>query len=112
LPTTSQIRKEIKANGQITPIIDNVLEEMRRIESIRNNLFKECRTGDLFSKYTNKAGATNIVVNPAVKEYKAYCQQFNNLVKTLDGLLGNPKPKDTPKEPDALERIQSRYQQK
>lgn len=105
---TNKIKKQLKENEQITPVIETVLAEMMRIETIRNALFAEYQTDEILSKYTNKAGATNTVVNPAIKEYKAYCQQFNNLIKTLDSLLGNPREEGKPAEPDDYEKIRDR----
>ena len=105
---TNKIKKQLKDNGQITPVVETVLAEMLRIEAIRNSLYAEYMANQILSTYTNKAGATNTVVNPAIKEYKAYCQQFNNLIKTLDTLTGNPREEGRPPEPDPFEKIRDR----
>lgn len=108
---TNKIKKQIEENGQITPVIETVLAEMLRIEKIRNALFGQMQSEKNFKvceEYTNKAGATNTVVNPAIKEYKAYCQQFNNLIKTIDSLMGNPREEGRQPEPDPFEKIRDR----
>ena len=105
---TNKIKKQLEENGLVTPVIETVLAEMLRIEKIRDKLYKQANTGKVVEEYTNKAGATNTVVNPAIKEYKAYCQQFNNIIKTLDALTGSPREEGKPVEPDPFEKIRDR----
>ena len=87
---TKKIKLKLKKDGRITPIVDSILNELERIEKIRNSLYKAIEiamnNGEITEEYTNKAKETNNIINPAIKEYKSYCQRFNDLTKTLASL--------------------------
>ena len=89
-PYTKKIETKLKKDGNITTIVESVLNELKRIEKIRDSLFKSIEmtleNGSITEEYTNKAKATNEVINPAIKEYKSYSQRFNDLTKTLSSL--------------------------
>lgn len=86
---TIAIREELSKNQPLSSIQDSILCELERIESIRNNLYYSYEKSPVLKEYTNKNGSKNMVVNPAIKEYKAYSNQFNNMIKTLIMSVGS-----------------------
>ena len=104
----SKIRKILRKDSIPTdPILLGVLEELDRLESIRDALYSEYESKPLMEGYTNKAGATNLVVSAAVKEYKMYSQRFNELTKTLDRMIAERMP-DKQVEQDPLDMLNAR----
>jgi hypothetical protein len=104
-----KIRKNLKKTGVVVdPLLDGLLEELQRLEKIRNSLYEVYSdTSSILEKYTNKAGAENIVVSAVVKEYKMYSQRFNEVTKTLEKMLEVRVP-EKPKEPDQLDELNGR----
>lgn len=86
---TGEIRAQLSKNQPLNSIQDSVLCELERVESIRNKLYESYEKSPVLDEYTNKNGSKNMVVNPAIKEYKAYANQFNNLIKTLIMSVGS-----------------------
>ena len=117
-----------KKNVTIDPLLEGLLEQHERLESIMNDLYMSYandveraqqaaeaqadkagipRNTALFKSYTNKAGATNIIISDAVKEFKQYSQRFNEITKTLDMMLRARLPEE-PKEVDPLDQLNTR----
>lgn len=103
-----QLRVNLDKNIKLSPLLDGIIDELERIENIRDCLYKAYSEGDLFEEYTNKAGATNLVVNAAIKEYKSYSQRFNDLMKTIHNIIKDVIIPLTPDEPDPFEKILGR----
>lgn len=104
---SKELRQNLQKNIKISPLLDGLLDELERIENIRDSLYKAYSKGDLFEKYTNKAGATNLVVNAAIKEYKAYSQRFNDLIKTIQNIIKDVVVPDK-EELDSFEKLLGR----
>jgi len=82
---TTKMRSNLKKNNTYNSLISNVLDELERIEIIKNLLWEEIEELETITEeYTNKGGATNDILKPCIKEYKQYSNQFNNLMKTLN----------------------------
>lgn len=103
-----KIRKNLKKEGVIIdPLLDGLLEELERLENIRESLYDVYTTSDIIEEYTNKGGATNLVINAAVKEYKMYSQRFNEVSKTIENMLKTRVP-EKPQDDDPLDEINRR----
>lgn len=117
-----------KKNVDIDPLLEGLLEQHERLETIMSDLYSSYaadaemaqkkaeqkadregipRNSALFKEYTNKSGATNIIISDAVKEYKQYSQRFNETTKTLDMMLRARLPEEPPKE-DPLDTLNKR----
>lgn len=89
----NRMLKEKKINDAIT---DAWIDELKSVEKIKRKLGKEINNSNsMLEEYTNKSGATNITVSGVVKEYKAYTNQLNNLLKNLTTYI-DKKIKDLP----------------
>jgi hypothetical protein len=91
-----KIKKYMKRCGiELNPIIIEVLEEYDRLDNIRQKLYDEIEDKEVLEIYINKSGNSNEVITAAIKEYKSYTLQFNNLTKTLQGIIDNKSSGDT-----------------
>lgn len=82
-----------KEKIEIDPLLDATLEELERLDVIRNDLFGSYQKEDnLFKKHTNKAGATNIVMAAEVTEYKNYSDKFNKTVAAIEKMIEARRP--------------------
>ena len=103
----AEYRKSLGELANMSPI-NGLLDEMDRMERIRNDLYQACTDGKTVDGYTNKAGATNQVVNPAIKEYKAYSQRYADLCKTIEGIVKARAPElyqESTYQPDEFEKL-------
>lgn len=97
---TARIRKNLKKEKiTIDPLLDAELEEMERLGVIRDDLYNsymdlEDKNGnrELFKEYTNKSGATNIIMAAEVTEYKNYSDKFNKTVAAIEKMIEARKP--------------------
>ncbi|MBC7766193.1 MAG: hypothetical protein H7Y41_06875 [Hyphomonadaceae bacterium] len=84
LTYAEKVQKALKRSKVIPePLVLGLIEDLHRIEEIQGRLYIECQNGDMLIEYINKSGNSNIVINPVIKEYKAYSQQRNTLIKSL-----------------------------
>lgn len=108
------LRKKLKETMSASPLLEGLLDELERVENIRNTLYDAYNKDKLFEEYTNKAGYTNLIINAAIKEYKAYSQRFNDLVKTIHVIIkdiiivGGTLPNGKPAELDEFEKLVKR----
>lgn len=107
---TQELREDISNSMEINAFLNNLLLELERIENIRDALYKEYENGSVTEEYTNKANATNLIINACIKEYKSYSQRFNDLMKTIYLIIKNKENKSPSKdeEDDDLEKINKR----
>lgn len=110
--TSKKLRTQLKKRSdeiasETKTILDGLLDELERVENIRDALYKEYsnETGPT-DEYTNKAGATNLVISPVIKEYKLYSKLCHEIMMKIHSILESiPPPK---KGDDALSTIIAR----
>lgn len=105
-----ELKGKLKETLYASPLLASLLDELERIENIRDSLYDAYSGKNLFEEYTNKAGHKNLIINAAVKEYKAYSQRFNDLIKTIHLIIKDViKPEGggekEPEELDAFEKL-------
>ncbi len=98
----------------IDPLLDATLEELERLGIIRDDLYNSYTElegvdgkRELFKEYTNKGGATNIIMAAEVTEYKNYSDKFNKTVSALEKMIEarRPEPEKETKPEDPLAKI-------
>lgn len=105
-----ELKGKLKETLYASPLLASLLDELERIENIRDSLYDAYANGNLFEEYTNKAGHSNMIINAAIKEYKAYSARFNDLIKTIHLIIKDViKPEvgeeKQPEELDAFEKL-------
>lgn len=117
----AKIRQNLrKEKIVIDPLLDATLEELERLDRIRNDLYKSYVGSEpdpdtetkLFKEYTNKAGATNTIIAQEITEYKNYSDKFNKTVAALEKMIEvrRPAPVKEVKPEDPLTKIIRRGQ--
>jgi len=101
VPYSTKIRQNLrKEKIEIDPLLDATLEELERLNKIRDDLYEsyikseiDLKTSSkLFKEHTNKAGATNIIIAQEVTEYKNYSDKFNKTVSAIEKMIEVRRP--------------------
>jgi hypothetical protein len=98
---SAKIRQNLrKEKIEIDPLLDATLEELERLNKIRDDLYESYIASEidpetnskLFKEHTNKAGATNIIIAQEVTEYKNYSDKFNKTVSAIEKMIEVRRP--------------------
>lgn len=81
---SAKVRKLYKKSEvDISPVLDGLLSECDRIQTIQDKLWEQIEGEPLLSEYTNKAGATNMTASAALKELRSWEAVFQGACRSL-----------------------------
>jgi len=96
--TSKKLRTQLKKRAdevsmETRTILDGLLDELERVENIRDALYTEyTQETKPTDEYTNKAGATNLVISPVIKEYKLYSKLCHEIMVKIHSILESIPP--------------------
>lgn len=84
----NEVVKKIKAlfkelEIDIDYFLENLIEKYAKTIEYMDLMEKDIDENGMMYEYTNKAGATNLIKNPLVAEWKAYNREFTNYNKLI-----------------------------